>query len=290
MSSSGSSPAPSTSSALASRMRAASAFRCVTAQRFPALRYQAQRTDRRGCSAAIAFSRSTSRATISDERLGFRLLPGQQAHQADPGDAPQVVRLGIDEGRHDGNAERLHALHVLGVREVGHARDQHVRPRGHQRVERRRHVPAVADLLDLTRPGLAPQIVVVAVVAADGDDPVLGPEGAQHGLVGLIVDGDPLDRRADHRGARQVSRQGRRLLAPRNEHEAGALRRPARRAAPGDDGRLDVHDAVAVPFDDAEGLRIRRFERLAGGRSRIVGDAGPARGQADGHDDKPSAT
>ena len=61
-----------------------------------------------------------------DESVGLRLFPGQQTHQEDPCDAAHMVRLGIDEGRHDRNAERLDTLHMLGVREVGHARDQHV--------------------------------------------------------------------------------------------------------------------------------------------------------------------
>ena len=219
------------------------------------------------------------------EGVGLRLPSGQQAHQANPRDTAHIVRLRIDEGRHDRNAQRLDALQVLGMREVGHARDQHVGPRRHQRIQCRRHVPTIADLPDLTRPGLAAQIIVIARVPANRDDPVFDSEYTQHPFMGMIVDGDPPDGRSDQRGTRQVPRQGRRLQASRNQHQAGALRRSARRSAPGDDGRFDVHNAVAVPFDDAEGLRKGRLERLACDSPRTVGRAGAARGHAGKHNE-----
>jgi len=78
--------------------------------------------------------------------------------------------------------------------------------------------------------------------------------------MGLIVDGDSPDGRSDQRGARQISRQRRRFQALRNQDKTRALRRSAGRAAPGDEGRLDVNEDLELPNSSApEWCIIRRL-------------------------------
>ena len=207
------------------------------------------------------------------ERFGFSFAPREHTNQTHIVECAHVRGLDLHEDRHHGDPEVLDPVVVFCMPKIAEHHQKDVGLNAKERVDARWGMPAIADLLEFAGTGSGSDIVVVALHAANGDQPVIDVQRGQDRLEETVIDGDSLHRGADHHRPLEVTRERRRFGALRDQHNPRLLVGTLCIAAPTDHRGTEIDNAVAVPLMDREGLGMSEADPVARGLPRLVRSA-----------------